>query len=251
MTDDAAPAPQPETIRGLALQADQALVPRTPTFDLPALRLNPTSWDLLPHAATLARMVSATDFVPSALRNKPASVAALILLGHELGMGPLASLQGLTVTDKGDIITYARTLRAIVRSHNHRMWPDPNDYTSQRVTWWGYRGDDPEHVMKVTWTMADAKAAGLDRVGPSGRPGAWQKQPRAMLSARASAELARLLDEDGMLGISRVVEEMDDDQIIGIAPANEAAHPDEPDPNAPEGPPTRRRATRPRPTIRP
>jgi hypothetical protein len=262
--DTAAAAPQPEVVAGLPLADDKALIARTPELHLPAIPSNGklSSWSLIPHAATLARMVAATDFVPSGLRNKPASVAALMLLGHELGLGPMASMQAMTVTPHktdshgndhgGDIITWARTLRALVRSHGHKIWPDPNEYTSQRVRWWGYRADDPEHVMSILWTMEEAKAAGLLEM-PYGKPGPWQKQPRAQLSARASAELCRLLDEDGLLGISHVVEEMDEAEretidIVDTAAATEVEHSDEPKADAPESGGTRRRSTRARTT---
>lgn len=257
--DAAAAAPQPEVLHGIPLTEDRALIPRVPELNLPTFPSNGklSSWELIPHAATLARMVAGTDFVPSSLRGKPASVAALFLLGHELGLGPMAALQAMTVTphktdthgnDKGgDIITYAKTLRAITRSHGHKLWPDKVEYTSLRVTWHGYRADDPDHVMSITWTMDEARIAGLLEM-PYGKPGPWQKQPRAQLSARASAELCRILDEDGLLGISRVVEELDDDERESVdiveTTTSETEHKDEPAADAPDGPKTRRRSTR-------
>jgi len=54
------------------------------------------------------------------------------------------------------------------------------------------RGATAERV--VTWTMADAKRAGLGG-------GNWAKYPRAMLQARATAELAREVYPDLLLGI--------------------------------------------------
>jgi len=248
---------QPATLGGVALTRDN-IGARAREISLPAVTGRESSWSLLPHAATLAGMVANTDFVPRAVRNNPAAVAALFLLGHELGLGPMSSLQGLTITPTttgnngkqygGDIITYAKTLRAITRSHGHKLWPHPDEYSSERVRWSGYRSDDPTHIMSVVWTMDDAKRAKLLAHDPS-KPGAWEKSPRAMLSARSSAELCRLLDEDGLLGISHVVEEMDDDQVVDL-PEHDVADGavDEPPPTAPEGPKTRARSTRPRTT---
>jgi hypothetical protein len=64
------------------------------------------------------------------------------------------------------------------------------------------RADDPQHPFQVTWTMQDAKAAGLD--GKSN----WKKYPRAMLKARAISEVAREGAEDVLMGLAYTADEM-------------------------------------------
>lgn len=238
--EQTAPPTEPEAVQGIILATDNALIPRPANIDLPAIKGDESTWGLIGHAALLSRMVAGTEFVPTKLRNRPAAVAGLMLLGHELGLGPMTAMQAMTVTPDGDVITYSKTLRALARAHGHKIWVDADEYTSQRVRWWGHRGDDSEHVMSVVWTMDDARQAKLVRPGS-----AWDKTPRAMLSARASAELCRLLDEDGLLGISYTAEEAaDETRVVGIEPP--PATPGEPgeppvDTAAPDAPKTRRR----------
>ena len=136
-------------------------------------------------------------------------------------------------------------MRAIVRSHGHKLWVDQADYSSTRVTWHGFRRDDPDHIQSVTWTIDDAKRAQVKFVGKSGRPSAWTTQPRSMLSARASSELCRLIDEDGLAGISWTSEEFADgvETVEAVAPNGAIPVADEPPPTTPDKP-THTRSTR-------
>lgn len=163
----------------------------------------PTKWvDLVGPAASLAAQIANTDFVPAAMRGKPAAVAACILFGDELGLGPMQSLSKIDVID-GRPAPKAELARALVLGAGHELWFEEN--TSQRCTVVGKRrGTGREE--RVTWTMEDAKRAGLD-----GKQN-WRKWPRAMLVARASAELCRNSFSDCLGGITLFAEEVDDDQ---------------------------------------
>jgi hypothetical protein len=58
------------------------------------VRRNTDTWtDVLPAVGDLAGKIAATDFVPDAMRGKPAVVAAAILYGRELGMEPMTALR--------------------------------------------------------------------------------------------------------------------------------------------------------------
>jgi hypothetical protein len=67
----------------------------------------------------------------------------------------------------------------------------------------GLRRGDTEW-QTVTWTIDRAKDLGL-----TGKEN-WKKQPQAMLLARATSELARLIAADAILGIGYTVEEIAD-----------------------------------------
>lgn len=180
------------------------------------------SWvELMAPAVELAKAIATTDFVPRALRNNPAAIAAAILYGDEVGLGPMQSLAKIAVIDGRPFIA-AEAQRALVYAAGHDLWLD--EATNTKATWCGRRhGADP--VTRITWTMDDARRAHLD-----GKPN-WRGYPRAMLSARASAELVRAAFADVVGGL-RALEELDDFEpgLVGLPAA----------PTPPAG--TRRRA---------
>jgi hypothetical protein len=175
-----------------------------------------SSFDLIGPAADLAQRVARTEFVPSALRNRPEAVLAAILYGHEAGVGPMESLAKINVID-GRPAFSAELMRAQVLRHGHRLWVD--EVTTTRVVMCGQRRDD-DHVHRITWTMDDARKAGL-----AGRPN-WVRYPRAMLEARATGELCRLAFPDVLGAVRYAVEELEDADIeITATPATPASEP--------------------------
>ena len=50
-------------------------------------------------ASSIAREVAGTEFVPAPLRDNPPAVAAAILAGRELRIGPMAALQHVHVVE--------------------------------------------------------------------------------------------------------------------------------------------------------
>lgn len=159
-----------------------------------------TSLDLAPSAWKLAEKIASTDFVPTALRGKPEAVLACILTGHELGIGPMQALSKIHIIE-GRPAMAAELMRATVLQHGHEI--NYAEASTTSVTAEGRRkGSD--RWTKVTWTMDDARRGGLD-----GKTN-WRKWPRAMLIARATAELCRMIFPDVLAGISYTVEELSD-----------------------------------------
>lgn len=148
----------------------------------------------------LANAVAATEFVPAGLRGKPAAVTAAILSGRELGLAPMTALQHVHMID-GRPALAAHMQRALVQAHGHRL--TVVESTGYTCTLRGYRlGEDEPYV--ATWTMDDAKRAGLDRKTN------WQRYPRAMLLARATGELCRVAFADVIAGMAYTSEELAD-----------------------------------------
>lgn len=145
-----------------------------------------------------AQRVAGTPFVPSAFRGKPEAVFAAILFGEELGIGPMQSLNSIHVIE-GKPGMSPELMRALVARAGHRI--DVKEASGERVTLWGKRCDNDSEAT-VTWTMDDAKLAGL-----AGR-GAWKTYPRAMLLARATSELCRMVFADVVAGLSYTPEEI-------------------------------------------
>ena len=159
-----------------------------------------STFEIMPEAIELATHVARTEFVPSSLRGKPEAVVAAILQGHELGLEPMASLNKIHVVD-GRPTLAAELMRALVQRAGHEIWLE--EASSTRVTMGGRRRGE-EHPTRITWTLDDAKRARLDNKNN------WRAYPRAMLIARATGELCRLLFADVLAGISYTVEEVRD-----------------------------------------
>lgn len=184
--------------------------------------------ELWADVAKFADYIAPTEFVPSDLRNKPASVAAAMMRANELGISPLQGLAQIHVIN-GRPGLAAELMRALVQSHGHEIWTE--ELTVTKVTLCGQRKGS-SHVSKVTWTMDDAERAGLKGKEP------WRKFPRAMLLARATGELCRLNFADVLAGMSYTVEELE--EWVGDEPPAEDQSPASP---APKG--ATRKAARP------
>lgn len=183
-------------------------------------------------AYTVATRLSDSAFVPQQFRGKPVETTAAILAGLEVGLSPMQAIRSFDII-QGTAAPRAITLRALVQSHGHEMILLESGPTRCRMK--GRRRDSQEW-QTVTWTIERARDLGL--VGKDN----WKKQPAAMLVARATSELARLIASDAILGIGYSSEEIADggayDQQVGevtTAPA------------APSG--TRKMSRRPKPAA--
>lgn len=159
-----------------------------------ALRANTTTRDwveLMAPAVELAKQVADTTFVPTGLRNNPPAIVAAILYGDEVGLGPMQALAKIAVIN-GRPTLAAEAQRALILAAGHEIWIVEANTT--RVTVAGRRRNS-EQTSTVTWTMDDAKRAGLAGKTP------YKLYPRQMLSARATAELARLVFADAIGGL--------------------------------------------------
>lgn len=144
-----------------------------------------------------AQRIANTPFVPTAFRGKPESVFAAVLYGEELGLGPMQSLNSIHVIE-GKPSMAPELMRALVFKAGHRI--DVKVCMNDEVILYGRRADSGSEAT-VKWTMKDAQNAGL-----AGR-GAWKTYPRAMLLARATSELCRMLFADVVAGLSYTPEE--------------------------------------------
>lgn len=151
-------------------------------------------------AFQIAERLVQTSFVPAAFRDKPVEAAAAILAGVEVGLQPMAALRSFDVIS-GQAAARAITLRAIVQSHGHEI--EVIESTATRCVMRGRRRGASEW-QKVTWTID--RARDLQLTGKDN----WKKQPIAMLLARATSEIARLVAADAILGIGYSAEEVAD-----------------------------------------
>jgi hypothetical protein len=161
-------------------------------------------------AYALAQSLVGTSFCPQQYRGKPEEATAAMLAGAEVGLSPMASLRAFDVI-QGQAAPRAITLRAIVQSHGHEI-----EITEQTPTVARGRAKrkGTDHWQSAEWTIARAKQMKL-----TDKPN-WQNQPQAMLVARLTGELARLIAADAILGIAYTAEEAADaepEQTVKVA----------------------------------
>lgn len=148
----------------------------------------------------VAQRLSDSAFVPQQFRGKPVETTAAILAGLEVGLSPMQAIRSFDIIG-GTAAPRAITLRALVQSHGHEMVLVESTVTRCRMK--GRRRDSQEW-QTVTWTIERAQSLGLTSKDN------WKKQPAAMLMARATSELARLIASDAILGIGYSSEEVAD-----------------------------------------
>jgi hypothetical protein len=151
-------------------------------------------------AYMVAERLSSSAFVPAQFKGKPVELTAAILAGIEVGLSPMAAMRSFDII-QGQAAPRAITLRAVVQSYGHEMVLVES--TNSRCRMKGRRRGS-EEWQTVTWTMDRAKDLGLIAKDN------WKKQPAAMLVARATSELARLIASDAILGIGYSSEEVAD-----------------------------------------
>ena len=166
----------------------------------------------------LSQRISNTPFVPTALRGKNEAVLACVLYGAELGLGPMQSLNSIHVIE-GRTAMSPELMRAMVARHGHRIDVIENSNDVCEVK--GTRADTGS-TATVRWTLDDARMAGL-----AGKNN-WKTYPRAMLLARATSELCRIVFPDVIAGLSYTPEEVAsiagveyEEPIVSPAPAIE------------------------------
>lgn len=129
----------------------------------------------------LGEHVAATQFAPKEMRGKPVECALAMLLGSEIGVGPMAALQGIAVIN-GKPSCYGDLLLAVVKAspvceYVHETVVGDGDAMTARCE--AKRTGYPEPTVAV-FSVADAKRAKL-----WGKDGPWTQYPTRMLQMRA------------------------------------------------------------------
>jgi hypothetical protein len=158
----------------------------------------------------LANVIAPTEFVPEVYRDNPPAVAAAILAGRELGIGPMTSLRHVQVV-KGSPSLSAEYKRARVLAAGHEF--DIIELNTTRCRVAGRRRGSNKPPLEITFTLEDARIAGLIK-----DKGAWRTRPRRMLFARAGSELCDFLFADvvnGMPTAELVADGTADDEFAG------------------------------------
>ena len=153
--------------------------------------ISPKSID---EAKSLATTLAPAAMLPEALRQKPADVLAVVLTGAELGLAPMQSIRGIKLI-KGTPTLSADTMAGLVKARR-----DVCSYlrcvetTDKRCEMETLRRGDPEPT-SLSYTMDQAQRAGLALNDN------YRKHPEAMLRARATSAICRLVYPDVVAGL--------------------------------------------------
>lgn len=152
-------------------------------------------------AHTIATSLVKTSFVPDSMRNKPHEAAAAILTGQEIGLTPMAALRSIDII-QGTPAMRAHALRGLVQARGHEVWVEEAG-PAQAIVCGRRKGE--QHEQRSVWTIDRARQLKLTDKSN------WKNQPQAMLVARATSELCRLIASDVLLGVPYSIEELTDD----------------------------------------
>ena len=151
-----------------------------------------SSSDELRMLMAVATKVFNAGVVPKECTNEDA-VFAVMLAGSELGLGPMQSLRCIQIV-KGKISYTADFTVALCTRDPRCKYFKLVEGTDKFATYEALREGHPEPT-RLTYTLAQATRAGLTNSAT------WKNHPEAMLRARCSSALARLLFPDLAAGI--------------------------------------------------
>ena len=169
-------------------------------------------------AYQLAERLVNTDLVPARYRRKPEDATAAILYGAEIGLNPIQALQNVFAVNGAPAI-YARTMGALLKSRGYRFRTTESCNEAVEIRGW-MPGRDPDLTAPdetSRWTIDDARKAGYT----SNKK--YETEPRAMLYAKALAEVCRHLAPDVLLGIAYTVDELQTQHVASTRPPTRSA----------------------------
>lgn len=167
----------------------------------------------MPDKINYAQQLASADLLPDAYKRKPGNVLLAVEYGEMLGVHPLTAIQQVHVI-KGKLTMSAELMRAQVQRAGHQFRTLEMSSTVSRVSI--TRADDPDHTTTVTFTIEDAKAAGL-----TGNDN-YKKFPTSMLHARATSMAVRAVCPEVLMGISYTPDELggavdEDGNVIDVS----------------------------------
>lgn len=182
-----------------------AIEPYKATLDSP---------DVLNSAHNLARRIAATEFVPKPMRDQPDKVMAALLVGRELGLGPMTALNHINIVDgKASIDSALKQGKAEEYGARFRV----KEMTDERCVIHAWAPGDSSEPTVITWSIKDAQRAGLTNKDN------WKRYPRKMLFRRAMSEAADVVAGAAVLGLPPTYDEVADE--IDYEPTPAAAAP--------------------------
>lgn len=153
---------------------------------------------------TLSQRIAKSELVPVAYRNKPDDIYVAMLMGNELGVGPMQSLQNIDVID-GRPRSRSRLNKVLALRNPNCEYFMLIEATPKLATYETKRKNNPKPT-RMTYTIEEATAAGLTRKA------VWAAHPKAMLMARCEGLLANAEYADSTLGLPADEFAVDEDE---------------------------------------
>lgn len=148
----------------------------------------------------IAKALAGTSFVPKSMQGRPDEITGAILAGREIGLDPMTALQSIDIIEGRPAIR-ANTMRGLAMAAGCVF--EVVSASDTRVQLRG-RGPGQDAWTPVDWTLDRAKKMNLTTKSN------WQKMPQAMLMARATSELCRLIAANVLIGMPYSTEELTD-----------------------------------------
>ena len=145
----------------------------------------------------LAEIVAAARLAPGIAT--PEQALLILALGSDLGLSPMQSIRGIHIIE-GRPCPSADCLAACVLRSGLAEYFTEIETTEQLSTWETKRKSEAK-PRRYTFSIEDAKRAGLLNRGKDPSQNNWNKYPKRMLSARAKAFLVRDVYPDLTLGL--------------------------------------------------
>lgn len=148
-------------------------------------------------AMRLAEMLSNSNMVPNDYIGKPGDILAAMMMGHELGLTAMRSVQNIAVIN-GRPTMWGDALLALVQASpvygGLTETFDEDTMTAACVAW---RKGDSENKHTATFSKADAEKAGLWTKAKT----PWITYPKRMLQMRARSFALRNTFADALSGL--------------------------------------------------
>lgn len=168
-------------------------------------------------AIQFSEMLASSNMVPKNFQNKPADILVAVQWGSEVGLPPLAALNGIAVIN-GKPSLYGDAAMSLVvghpayGGHEEKLEGEEASCTIVRIV----NGKEVPTVR--TFSVTDAKKANL-----MSKPGPWSQYPKRMLAMRARGFAIRDAFPDALKGVITYEEAADmptDNSIKDVTPSN-------------------------------
>lgn len=171
-----------------------------------------TGFDLRPaninEAMQLATMVANSQLAPKHFKGRPEDTLVSMMMGNELGLNPLQSIQNIAVIN-GRPSIWGDALLALVQNHHaFKSIEESFDDKTWTASCTVCRKGGKPHTS--TFSRSDAETAGL-----WGRA-TWKQYPKRMLQLRARGFALRNQFADALLGLitAEEAQDMPDDEAV-------------------------------------
>ena len=148
----------------------------------------------------IAKALADTAFVPTSMRGKPEDITGAILFGRELGLDPMTALQTVNIIQGRPTLT-ANAMRGLAMAAGVQF--KLQEATQTRCVMSAIAPGQKDWTT-VTWTIDQAQR--LNLLSKEN----WKNQPGAMLIARATSQLCRLVAANILIGSPYSTEEVKD-----------------------------------------